>query len=135
MEGNQAVNIAEKIAEQGHDVVILTPYNGQKAYIASQIIERNLEINVQTVDGYQGKECDFVILSLVRNNDKPSMRRWGFVSDARRLNVALSRAREGLVVITSIQHLEGSEFGEDDRLFQALNLIVERGTIIHPEGI
>lgn len=47
------------------------------------------------MDNYQGEENDFIILSLVRSNDKASL---GFISDENRMNVALSRARLGLYI-------------------------------------
>jgi superfamily I DNA and/or RNA helicase len=53
-------------------------------------------IEIDTVDGFQGREKEVVILSFVRSNDK---REIGFLSDTRRTNVALTRARRGLIVI------------------------------------
>ena len=96
------------------DVVILTPYIGQRDLIREMLQGVGSDIEVHTVDGFQGKEREFVVLSLVRNNDKSAARRWGFVRDARRLNVALSRAREGLVVLCSLKHLAGSSFSDDE---------------------
>jgi superfamily I DNA and/or RNA helicase len=55
-----------------------------------------LEVEVSTVDAIQGRECDFIIYSTVRSN---SMREIGFLKDRRRINVALSRAKELLVVV------------------------------------
>ena len=82
---------------------IITPYEGQRAYIV-QYMQRNgtlrkqlyNELEVASVDAFQGREKDYIVLSCVRSNDGKSI---GFLSDPRRLNVALTRARYGLVVM------------------------------------
>lgn len=59
-----------------------------------------------TVDSFQGNEADVVVLSLVRNNQHASIKKaLGFLSNPQRMNVALSRARWKLVLITSTEFL------------------------------
>jgi hypothetical protein len=53
-------------------------------------------VRIDTVDGYQGKENEIVIVSLVRNNDKG---RVGHAGEANRCNVSVSRARERLIIV------------------------------------
>ena len=82
---------------------VITPYEGQRAYIVSYM-QRNgslqqklyADIEVASVDAFQGREKDYIILSCVRSNERQGI---GFLADPRRLNVALTRARFGLVVM------------------------------------
>lgn len=60
---------------------------------------------VNTVDSFQGAEADLVIVSLVRNNPKVGFGALGFLRDARRMNVLLSRAKAKLVLVTSLDFL------------------------------
>jgi len=82
---------------------VITPYEGQRSYIVSSMqangtFKKELykEIEVASVDAFQGREKDFIILSCVRSNDHQGI---GFLSDPRRLNVAMTRAKYGLVIL------------------------------------
>ncbi|KAH0253700.1 hypothetical protein KCU91_g18359, partial [Aureobasidium melanogenum] len=92
-----------KAGVQPQDIGIITPYEGQRSYVVSSMQatgtfkkEYYKEIEVASVDAFQGREKDFIILSCVRSNDHQGI---GFLSDPRRLNVALTRAKYGLVVL------------------------------------
>ncbi len=63
-------------------------------------------IRVATIDNYQGEESDVVIASLVRCNDAGSV---GFLKERQRINVLLSRARQGLIIIGSAATLQGAK--------------------------
>jgi regulator of nonsense transcripts 1 len=85
------------------DIGIITPYEGQRSYVVSSMQtngtfkkENYKEIEVASVDAFQGREKDFIVLSCVRSNDHQGI---GFLSDPRRLNVALTRAKYGLVIL------------------------------------
>ena len=82
---------------------IITPYSEQQQQLRSDLrrgqdyfSDAALDIEVNTVDGFQGKEKDIIIISTVRGNDFGSI---GFLSDPRRMNVALTRAKVGLFVV------------------------------------
>jgi superfamily I DNA and/or RNA helicase len=73
----------------------LTPYSKQvKALHAA--MPSKLGISAHTIDSFQGREDDIILFSTVRCN---AMEDIGFVEDARRLNVAWTRARQALVII------------------------------------
>ncbi len=83
------------------EVAVLSGYLPQLAMISRQIADardswRNLQIECSTIDAFQGRECDVVIYSVTRSNPQ---RRLGFLREERRLNVALSRGRIGLVLV------------------------------------
>jgi hypothetical protein len=81
---------------------VITGYMAQKQLLRQRIPEGasprwpHLTVEVNTVDAYQGREMDYIVYSVVRSNAE---RQIGFLRDERRLNVALSRARELLVVV------------------------------------
>ena len=86
------------------DIGVITPYNGQVRAIndlmeSSGGLENNGKwngIEVRSVDGYQGREKEVIVFSAVRSNPEGNV---GFLNDSRRLNVALTRAKRGLIVI------------------------------------
>lgn len=82
---------------------IITPYEGQRSYIVNYMqlngsLPRILyqDVEVANVDGFQGREKDYIILTCVRSNYRSEL---GFITDPRRLNVALTRAKYGLVIL------------------------------------
>lgn len=81
-------------------IALISPYREQVIYMKEQLAADSLlssmPITVNTIDGFQGQERDVVYISLVRSNTKSEI---GFLSDYRRMNVAMTRARKQLVVI------------------------------------
>ncbi|RLN09633.1 hypothetical protein C2845_PM11G17480 [Panicum miliaceum] len=94
---------------QGVSVGIICPYTAQVEAIQHAIGNLNamhpLALRVNSIDGFQGSEEDVIILSTVRSNGKASI---GFLSDQRRANVALTRARHCLWVLGNAATLRGS---------------------------
>ncbi len=79
------------------DVAVIAPYDGQVQQLRALLAARCEEgLEVDTVDGFQGREKEAVVVSLTRANEAGEV---GFLSDVRRMNVALTRARKKLVVV------------------------------------
>jgi regulator of nonsense transcripts 1 len=106
----EAMNIERIITRLFKDGVkpsqigVITPYEGQRNYILqymqlnSTLSDKEMysEIEVVSVDAFQGREKDYIILSCVRANSQQLI---GFLRDPRRLNVALTRAKYGLIIL------------------------------------
>jgi ATP-dependent RNA/DNA helicase IGHMBP2 len=83
---------------------IISPYRAQINYLRDEVEHRPLladllarrQLSINTVDGFQGQERDIIYISLVRSNEQGEI---GFLSDIRRMNVALTRARRKLVIV------------------------------------
>lgn len=99
---NRVQFLLSKVALQPQDVAILSPYNAQVALISELLASENIPVEVGTVDGFQGREKEVIIFSAVRSNQE---REIGFLSDYRRLNVAITRAKRQLVIIGDCQTL------------------------------
>lgn len=84
------------------NIAVISPYKQQINLLKTQFehspdLQKYKEnISVNTIDSFQGQERDIVYISLTRSNDKGEI---GFLSDIRRMNVAMTRARKKLVVI------------------------------------
>jgi len=96
------------------DIAVIAPYAAQVRWLRANAVFDQLEID--TVDGFQGREKEAVVISLVRSNTTGEI---GFLSDARRMNVALTRARRKLIIIGDSATLAADVF------FQSLLTWVE----------
>ena len=101
------LDIVQKVITAGEiearNIAIITPYSKQVQLFRTELNNASLEkaskmadVKVGTVDSFQGQETDLVLFSAVRSN---VMRELGFLRDSRRLNVAITRARRGLIVV------------------------------------
>ena len=92
-----------KMGVDSSQIGVITPYDGQKKYVQEHMrrsgslaasVYENIEVN--SVDAFQGREKEIMLVSCVRSSESQGI---GFLSDPRRLNVALTRARVGLVLL------------------------------------
>lgn len=79
------------------DIAVITPYEAQARLLRGGLADaRGRGLEVGTIDGFQGREKEVVVVDLVRSNDEGAL---GFLADTRRMNVALTRARRALLVV------------------------------------
>jgi hypothetical protein len=88
-------------------IAIISPYNLQIELIRNKLNRKYPKIEVKSVDGFQGREKEAVILTLVRSNRVGEV---GFLADQRRINVAITRAKRHLCVICDTQTCKTNEF-------------------------
>jgi ATP-dependent RNA/DNA helicase IGHMBP2 len=90
---------------------IISPYSAQVKHLKTSIKEvENLQTKISTIDAYQGQEADVIIISLVRNNEQGEI---GFLNDYRRMNVALTRAKQQLIIIGDSSTITKHKFYAD----------------------
>lgn len=90
-----------KGAKENIKVAVISCYSAQvralkEALEQDEAARRNLTLEVNTVDAFQGRDADVCIYSVTRSNDHQNI---GFQRERRRLNVALSRARDALIIV------------------------------------
>ncbi len=96
-EGALVLARARALLEAGlpaRDLAVITPYRAQAARLREALGQPDVEVD--TVDAFQGREKEAVLVSLVRSNPDGQV---GFLADLRRMNVALTRARRHLFVV------------------------------------
>jgi len=81
------------------------------------------DVEINTVDGFQGREKDIIIMSCVRSNDNGII---GFLSDRRRMNVAITRAKYGLYIIGNINTLRHNSTWNN-----LIKSAQDRGLLVH----
>ena len=97
----------KKLTEAGvhpYDIGIITAYNAQKFRLCERFSrdKRYEKLRIESVDGFQGMEKKYIIISTVRSNEDGNI---GFLSSEKRLNVALTRAKNGLIILGNCQTL------------------------------
>jgi ATP-dependent RNA/DNA helicase IGHMBP2 len=120
-EGELVLKQVHALCEAGlnpADIAVIAPYAAQVRWLREHAIYDKLEID--TVDGFQGREKEAVVMSLVRSNETGEI---GFLSDARRMNVALTRAKRKLIIVG-----DSATLGTDEFFKSLLTWIEETGS-------
>ncbi|XP_061138538.1 DNA-binding protein SMUBP-2 isoform X1 [Syngnathus typhle] len=119
------------------DIAVIAPYNLQVDLLRQKLSARHPELEIKSVDGFQGREKEAVVLSLVRSNRKGEV---GFLAEDRRINVAVTRARRHVAIVCDTQTVENhaflktlvhhvTEYGEVRTAFEYLQDIVPQNYI------
>jgi superfamily I DNA and/or RNA helicase len=92
-------------------IAIISPYREQVMHIEEELKDdpmlSKLDMDINTIDGFQGQEKDVVFISLVRSNIKGEI---GFLTDYRRMNVAMTRARKQLIIVGDSATIGNNKF-------------------------
>ncbi len=105
------------------DIAIITPYNEHIRLLRERIQPANrtrwsaLTVEIASVDAFQGRDSHIVIYSTVRSNER---RQIGFLKDRRRLNVALSRAQQLLIMVGDMGMLSNARAKKDENPYLKL---------------
>jgi superfamily I DNA and/or RNA helicase len=107
-EANLIVRLVRELIDAGiaaEQIAVIAPYAAQVRLLRGRLDLPGLEID--TVDGFQGREKEAVLLTMVRSNDRGEI---GFLADTRRTNVAITRARRKLIVVGDSATLGSHKF-------------------------
>ena len=107
-EGHWILERVEALVEEGiapDAIAVIAPYSAQVRWLRDRCRYRDVEID--TVDGFQGREKEVVLITLVRSNEIGEI---GFLGDERRMNVAMTRAKRKLIMIGDGATLARHEF-------------------------
>ena len=131
LEAEHALNLVKKIRRKDKSctIALITPYRGQRDLIRSLFLtekhfyqDQNIEID--TIDAFQGNEADVVIFCMTRAKNRTA-----FFNDDKRLNVALSRARQELIILGKLQYM----YSYTDSCLPTLAYYIESyGNVIRP---
>ncbi|XP_075529451.1 DNA-binding protein SMUBP-2-like isoform X1 [Dermacentor variabilis] len=89
------------------EIAVISPYNLQVELIRLRLSSRHPGLEIRSVDGFQGREKDAVVMSFVRSNDTGTV---GFLAEDRRINVAVTRARRHLAVVCDSTTMSRHDF-------------------------
>ncbi|XP_009785579.1 uncharacterized protein [Nicotiana sylvestris] len=111
-EAEVAIAHAKRLVESGvraSDIGLITPYAAQVVFLKKlkSNEDKLKEMEISTVDGFQGREKEAIIISMVRSNSKKEV---GFLSDRRRMNVAVTRARRQCCLVCDTETVSGDKF-------------------------
>lgn len=89
------------------EIAVISPYNLQVELIRLRLSARHPGLEISSIDGFQGREKEAVVMSFVRSNNTGTV---GFLAEDRRINVAVTRARRHLAVVCDSTTMSRHDF-------------------------
>ena len=111
-EAKIACTLVRSLIDSGlppEEIAVISPYNGQVGLLKVLLKTDYPSLEISSVDGFQGREKEAVVLTLVRSNAEKNV---GFLKDDRRLNVAITRAKCFCAVICDSDTVSSHPFLE-----------------------
>ena len=112
VEADFVVELCKRVqkSNQNYSIGVITPYQQQAQHLISRVNPNEMpNVEIGTVDSYQGREKDIIIFSCVRA--KSFDKKIGFLVNNQRLNVSLTRAKYGMYIVC---HVDSLQTGSDD---------------------
>ena len=132
VEASLVIGHLRKLVDAGvrsDQIGIITPYSSQRELLVANLQEDYPDLEIQSVDGFQGREKEAIIISLVRSNGYEGI---GFIGDQKRLNVAITRAKKHLTIICDTETVTGNQRRKVTVIREFLNYMKKHGTIRRP---
>lgn len=124
-----------KTGAKPNQIGIITPYKGQRAQIIHHLQKYGSlapsvykDIEIASIDSFQGREKDFIILSCVRSSETSGI---GFLADYRRLNVTITRSRYGLIIVGNAKVLSKDQIWNNMLIYYKEHGVLMEGTSLY----
>ena len=112
------------------DIAVIAPYRAQVAAVTARLHNRDpatAGVSIHSVDGFQGKEKELVLMTFVRSNPAGEV---GFLKESRRLNVIATRAKRSFIMIGDSKTLVS-----DPVIASFIEFLKENNAIIPAEDV
>ncbi|KGK89064.1 hypothetical protein DP73_10805 [Desulfosporosinus sp. HMP52] len=120
----------EEIGSKGYTVGVITPYRPQLDRVQRDInlLElKNISVEANTVDAFQGSQKDIILYSTVRSSESPKI---GFLNEHARINVSFSRAKRLLIIVGDSDFLNNPNISEN-KFPEIINYMVKNNELCH----
>jgi len=125
IEAEEVINVYKKLKKKLKQVIIISPYKAQ----CKALYNLNNSLEIHTIDSFQGREAEGVIITTVRSGDN-----MGFWDNYKRLNVGMTRAKHALRIVGNVSSWEKSKsplnklakYGKENNIIKDINTIKDK---------